>query len=176
LVAHGLLPTTCSQAAADPKFAHTLRRLRLGNHTAGGTARTDSGNIDTGASTPAYDPAAAREALQRAAAAAQLSADQIRTITGVSMPGHLAWLPAHMPACVTDCQCNFACLLSVSRLGVGVSKHSLQASQRRRSADDACKCRTPAGERKQSLQRQQDIVADRRRTLAELQVRLCHSC
>jgi hypothetical protein len=71
------------QAAADHKFAHTLRRQRLGEHSASGAGRTDSGGVDSGASTPAYNPKSARDALQRSVAAMRLSPEQARTITGV---------------------------------------------------------------------------------------------
>ena len=84
---------TSMQAAADPKFAHTLRRLRLGHHSVAGVGRTGGGGADSGASTPAHDPASAREALQRAAAAARLSPEQTHTITGVQ-PATARYPPA----------------------------------------------------------------------------------
>lgn len=67
------LSTSCEQAAADPKFAHTLRRQRLGQRSSGGGG---GGGINSGSSTPAYDTAAAQQAVGRAATAMRLSPDQ----------------------------------------------------------------------------------------------------
>jgi hypothetical protein len=89
------------QAAADPKFAHTLRRQRLGDHSVGRAGRTDGGGGDSGSSTPAYNQKSASSALQRAVAAVRLSPDQARTITGaqpVQLLLDAACLTSHDPA------------------------------------------------------------------------------
>ena len=86
------------QAAADPKFAHTLRRQRLGDHSVGGAGRKDAGSANSGASTPAYNPASARDALQRAVAAARLSPEQTCSITGGQPAGVAAGTNLTVPA------------------------------------------------------------------------------